>query len=409
MFVLSDEQVSFILDDIKRNGIGLEELQLNLLDHICCIIENEMPPGENFEEFYRKIIPRFFKRRLGEIQEETELLLTFKHYYAMKKAMLYSGTFAAIGVIAGSIFKVMHWPGASAVFLLAVFILSFIFLPILFLIKVKEVKVKREKIILGLATSFGILASLSTLFKVMHWPGARIMWLLALGILFFLFLPIYYFGGIRNPETKMNTIVSSVLILFAGGLLFLLTSIRPSQQIHHLYAVSIEEVDKSCSFITKQNELRYSSLSGDSTRSQPDLLQLRKTCDALCVKIKAAKDSVISSASPGGHPTLEILLAAQAHNYDIPLHVLFTNTDEPKELIKGIRSDVQKLNTLLKEKFQKGNSDLLDISDVDSYDDSGPQKITWEKSKFCRVPFELVLLNFNQLELDVRTREASCL
>jgi hypothetical protein len=70
MFVLSDEQVSFILDDIKRNGIGLEELQLNLLDHICCIIENEIPPGENFEEFYRKIIPRFFKRRLGESRKK---------------------------------------------------------------------------------------------------------------------------------------------------------------------------------------------------------------------------------------------------------------------------------------------------------------------------------------------------
>lgn len=59
--------------------------------------------------------------------------------------MLLSGTFAAIGIIIGSFFKVMHWPGASALFLLAVFILSFIFLPILFLIKAKEVKEKREK------------------------------------------------------------------------------------------------------------------------------------------------------------------------------------------------------------------------------------------------------------------------
>lgn len=31
MFVLSEQQVSFILDDIRRNGIELEELQLNLL------------------------------------------------------------------------------------------------------------------------------------------------------------------------------------------------------------------------------------------------------------------------------------------------------------------------------------------------------------------------------------------
>ena len=157
MFVLSEQQVSFILDDIRRNGIELEELQLNLLDHICCVIENEMSPEQDFDEFYRIVITRFYKRELREIQEETELVLTFKHYYTMKKVMLLSGTFAAIGIIIGSFFKVMHWPGASAIFLLAVFILSFIFLPILFLIKAKEVKEKREKITLGIAKHFLII------------------------------------------------------------------------------------------------------------------------------------------------------------------------------------------------------------------------------------------------------------
>src|SRR3954470_71709 len=98
MFVLNEQQVSFILNDIRRNGIELEDLQLNLLDHICCIIENEMKPDQDFTEFYREIIPRFFKRELGEIQEETNLLLTFKNYYAMRKVMIISGAFAAIGV-----------------------------------------------------------------------------------------------------------------------------------------------------------------------------------------------------------------------------------------------------------------------------------------------------------------------
>ena len=106
MFVLSEQQVSFILNDIRRNGIELEELQLNLLDHICCIVENEMRSDQNFEEFYRSIIPRFFKRELREIQEETDLLLTFKNYYTMKKVMIISGTISAIAVVFGSIFKI---------------------------------------------------------------------------------------------------------------------------------------------------------------------------------------------------------------------------------------------------------------------------------------------------------------
>ena len=95
MIQLSHEQVAFILEDLKANGIHSEELQLSLLDHICCVIEEEMSPEQDFVNFYQKVVPRFFKRDLREIQEETDLLLTFKHYYAMKKVMLISGTFTA--------------------------------------------------------------------------------------------------------------------------------------------------------------------------------------------------------------------------------------------------------------------------------------------------------------------------
>ena len=120
MYVLKDEHISFILEDIRRNGIESEELQLDLLDHICCVIETEMLPDKNFDEFYRSIIPRFYKRELKEIQEETDLLLTFKNYYAMKKVMLRSGMFSAITFTIGATLKIMHWPGASLFLQLAI-------------------------------------------------------------------------------------------------------------------------------------------------------------------------------------------------------------------------------------------------------------------------------------------------
>ena len=113
MYVLSEKQVDFILNDIRRNGIQTEELQLNLLDHICCLIENEMSPENDFDEIYRSVLSRFFKKELKEIQEETDLLLTFKNYYAMKKVMLRSGMFSAVVFTIGAIFKIMHWPGAA--------------------------------------------------------------------------------------------------------------------------------------------------------------------------------------------------------------------------------------------------------------------------------------------------------
>ena len=86
----------------------------------------------SFEEVYRNILPRFFKNHLREIQEETNLLLIFKNYYAMKKVMLRSGMFSTITFIAGSFLKIMHWPGAMMLIFLAILSMCLLFLPIFF-------------------------------------------------------------------------------------------------------------------------------------------------------------------------------------------------------------------------------------------------------------------------------------
>jgi hypothetical protein len=61
----------------------------------------------------------------------------------------------------------------------------------------------------------------------MHWPGANMLSIIALAFLMCLYLPVYFFSGIRNPDTKTNTIVNSVLIITACGLI--LTLVRSPQ------------------------------------------------------------------------------------------------------------------------------------------------------------------------------------
>ena len=79
MICLTDQQVEYILDDIRRNGIETEDLQLNLLDHICCIIEQNMQEGDQFEQVYRETIVQFYETNLKEIEVETQYLLTYKN------------------------------------------------------------------------------------------------------------------------------------------------------------------------------------------------------------------------------------------------------------------------------------------------------------------------------------------
>ena len=81
MFSLTEEQIAFIENDIKVRGITSPDLSIDLLDHICCLIENKLDEYRNFDTVYQETILLFGKNGLKEIQDETNRLLTFKHYY----------------------------------------------------------------------------------------------------------------------------------------------------------------------------------------------------------------------------------------------------------------------------------------------------------------------------------------
>lgn len=222
MYQLKDQHIDFILNDISARGVTIEDLQYNLLDHICCVIENNLEENGDFESFYNRTVQTFFKHNLKEIEEETISLIIFKHYYTMKKAMIISGTISTALLSMGLILKFMHWPGASLGILTGIVTLSLVFLPLMFLLKIKEKQNMKDKLTIGIGAFAGILISMGILFKIMHWPYANVMMNSSLLILLLLFLPFYFFTGIRNPETKVNTIVSSILLVSASGLLLTL-------------------------------------------------------------------------------------------------------------------------------------------------------------------------------------------
>lgn len=230
MYCLSEQQIDYILDDIKQRGVEIEDLQMSLLDHVCCIIERDFN-GNDFEQFYQQTIRQFFKIELKEIEQETINLLTFKNYYAMKKFMIMSGIASAIAFIIGSFFKIMHWPGAGLLLILAILSFSLVFLPLLFVLKTRETRTAQERILLTITIVLGILYSIGILFTIHHWPGNRILWLSTLALSFFVLLPVYFFSGIRKPETRTNTIVTTIVFLAFLGCEFTLTSLHSSPHV----------------------------------------------------------------------------------------------------------------------------------------------------------------------------------
>jgi hypothetical protein len=300
MYQLSDKQIDHILNDIGARGVEMESLQQNLLDHICCIIEQDLEENGDFESFYQKTIKTFYKDALWEIEEETLLLLTFKNYYTMKKAMIVSGTISTALLSMGLILKFMHWPGASFGILLGIGTLSLVFLPLMFLLKIKEKQDVKDKLTIGIGAFAGILISLGILFKIMHWPYANVMMTSSLTILLLVFLPFYFFSGIRNPETKVNTIVSSILLISASGLLLtLMRSPRASFLIDKQLTETYLRDDQLL-----RVEIKDIGLMGDSTNSE-----LNKKGEEIIAHCDVIKKRFIELESENGSTDLKADLA----------------------------------------------------------------------------------------------------
>ncbi|MBS1588018.1 MAG: hypothetical protein JST52_00245 [Bacteroidetes bacterium] len=223
MYPLSDQQIEYILNDIQSRGIGDESLRHNLLDHVCCIIEQNLEEKGDFESFYQMTIATFYEVSLKEIEDESAILSTFKHYYKMKKAMIYAGVISTVFLTIGALLKILFLPGASLFILLGIVGVSILFLPLLAIVKIKEIPERRDKWVLTLGIMAGCGYFLSMLFLLFQFPGARSLWIVTLSLSFFGFLPMYFFTGIRRAETRANTIVTAILLFCVLGTQFALT------------------------------------------------------------------------------------------------------------------------------------------------------------------------------------------
>lgn len=335
MYQLSDKQIDYILDDIGARGVEMESLQQNLLDHICCIIEQNLEENGDFESFYKKTIQTFYKDALWEIEEETLLLLTYKNYYAMKKIMIMSGITAAATFITGSIFKIMHWPGANALIILGMITSSLIFLPIFFLFKKNETVENKNKLILAIGTINGILFCVSSLFKMMHWPGAHILWILTIGLMVLVFIPLFFFNGIKNPETKTNTIATTIILVIVAGFFFALTSLRPSKQvtISKMYACLQNEE------LIKRQKLQLQ----DSTIKNSELKKVINEIQNSCNNIKhmIINTSIQTDDIPADFEAKNIWVD------EVGLGAEFIPGNEGYKLIKELKIQIEQYNSMI--------------------------------------------------------------
>ncbi len=413
MFSLTEEQIAFIENDIKVRGITSPDLSIDLLDHICCVIENELDGYRNFDTVYQETLLLFGEKGLKEIQDETNRLLTFKHYYIMNSTMKISGYISSLMILSGAFFKFNHWPGANALMLVGVFLLTVLFLPLLFILKFKESAESNRSVALSI-TGFvaAFLICIGIFFKIMHWPGAQFM-IISGGVLLLLgYLPIYFISIYKNTTNKLNSTATVILIIAGVSLLSTETWIsgiprttsdsfwRGVTESNDLLNFSIQENDKRYEKVAKQ-------LSTDSSsRKSESILQLKSATDELMTYTKKMKAFLISKTegiSEAEAEKIKLDALRTAGGGGLP-DILFGEPSSPYSA-KQLQNKIESYKQVVEKIAPSTDLNRLNTGNFMMYG----EEVSWEQSNFNQLPIALIIFNIIRIELGIIATESAAL
>lgn len=238
MAELNQKQVDVIYDLVLDHGVSYHELQTDIVDHLCCMIEQKMDSGCDFKESLSLSTKEFGIQTLPEIQEATLYLLTLK-LRKMKKATGILGIISSALIMSGVVFKINHFPGAGVLLTLGLALISVVVLPLFASIEMKKQSSQLQKITSFSGIISGALISIGTLFKIMHWPTANIIITTGIILMAIVFIPLFTIKSYKTAEFKLLAIAKSMMILsgiiIIWGIVPLSDEKSAIEKTHHHY------------------------------------------------------------------------------------------------------------------------------------------------------------------------------
>lgn len=298
-----DANLDRIKSELVDQGLTYDRLQDDILDHVCCMLEEEMIDGNDFESSYNHVISSVGEGTLKNLQHQTLLLLD-KKFQKMKNTSYLIGLSGSILTLIGAFFKMMHWPGASIVLMLGFFLVTFIFLPFYFVLSYKEQTEKPKLVfpIVGYLTLTFIL--IGSVFKIMHWPGASVILTISLGIILVGFLPLYTVQIFKKVSGKKTNIAYFVMLLIGISIVVILTRVNISKYaIDELTEVSIQNFE-SIDNLNKEIQ-NIIEIKGDSL-IRPEVKKVMQYSDELVVMADKMLSGLLACVNEEGKAINEV-------------------------------------------------------------------------------------------------------
>jgi hypothetical protein len=300
MYPAIDQNLDRIRSDLARRGLTYEPLMEDLLDHICCLLEDRMRGGTDFETSYDQVLGVIGERQLPDIQHQTLLNLDIKHQ-RMKNFTYFFGLTSALVAILGAFFKRMHWPGASILIAVGIVFIVAVFLPLYFIISYREQSEKKNPVypIVGYLTLALLLAG--GLFKIMHWPGAGYVTTFSLGFLLVGFIPLYVVNAFQKGGSEKVRLPYLVMLIVGISLVMLFANVNISKYAVDIYTGEITTAEQAVNDIDKRtDQLLLIAQDSVDAEVQAQIFRIHDQATGLQVILDELRDELLESVDQPG-------------------------------------------------------------------------------------------------------------
>lgn len=404
---LNESEIELISAYIRQKGVEQDELHDDLLDHICTAIENRMQQGDSFEDAFQYTITLFGPGGVKQVQQDTFELLT-EINATMKKVTLGFGLTSTILLLAGTSFKLLHWPGAGIMITLGAAFLVLGYFPLLLRYKLKEAP--GNETLMHLSGFLGItLATLGVLFKIMHWPGATVLLLSGLAVISFLYVPMYYFKKYKTSVNKPVTLSAAIVALTSLALLFALTRTQNSRSVLDGIAVVEWQLRESAEK-GEANSLLYERLRGNqqADRVQQATNNAVQFLTDLRTKIIMATEGVDAESAAN----TQMFDMQNLTNRVQPTKLLFSESGDQNfrhtEVVRRMSDFRNEVLDIYPESIRSDVADLFPVNVEGKYN-IGDHEVDWAHYYFRQTPAFTVISVISKLQNDIRQAENQAL
>ena len=201
--VLTEAQIERISGKVNASAIASAEIKDDLTDHLCCMVEDEMSKGKEFETAYRDALQHFCPTGLDEIQEGTVFLMPSKSRKILERLMYVSGFVVFAGILISIILKILNIPINDLLLSTSIFVAVLLFLPLLY---IRQLTPKSKKTLDRMMYISGFLALsgllLHVLLKMLHGYFVGISLTISFFFAVFFFFPAFLVRLLKQTYDK---------------------------------------------------------------------------------------------------------------------------------------------------------------------------------------------------------------